>query len=497
MMMGHQNDEEEGGNKDNRFYIEASSSSEGELGFSQYKQSSSPRAPQATGGNSPLVLAFPLSSGRALRDVSPLDSSPSPNSRLSLHSEQDLVLEYDDEALEEWMILGAEEQEGDEDIQLNLGYWSSSSESHSGTEDEELNAKYALKHNWAIIEKDKPRPYRYFTSDRNLTCHNCNKTGHLAKGCTTPRRRPTCVLCGLQGHVQRACPGRHCHSCGLPSHGYQPCPEPPFWNQHCHRCGMAGHLSDACPDTWRQFHFTTQQEVPLRPHVDHTHKHCRHNAHCYNCSRRGHLGHECTQRRMISGTFASLPYVCHYDNKQDIVKLNTRIHRKARELRVEGFMPLLEHQRTYVTPGGSSEEERPSPAPGRRRSLEGRRKTWPERRRERREVKKLRREAQARRAVGMTKWGSDEVVYTRDHFKNPHREPIPPPQKKRRREESRESKSEERSRKGRSKESSRKNREAERWKKRGGLKRGYLYPRDDLGPMNDYLLSPKNRVRIL
>ncbi|XP_041695754.1 zinc finger CCHC domain-containing protein 7 isoform X2 [Coregonus clupeaformis] len=496
MMMNHQNDEEEGGNKDNRFYIEASSSSEGELGFSQYKQSSSQRAPQATGGNSPLVLAFPLSSGRALQDVSPLDSSPSPTSRRGLDSERDQDLQYYDEPLEEWMILGGEEQEGDGDIQLNLGYWSSSSESHSGTEDEELNAKYALKHNWAIIEKDKPRPYRYFTSDRSLTCHNCNKTGHLAKSCTTPKRRPTCVLCGLQGHVQRACPGRHCHSCGLPSHGHQPCPEPPFWNQHCLRCGMTGHLTDACPDTWRQFHFTTQEEVPLRPHSDHTHKHHRHTAHCYNCSRRGHHGHECTQRRMVSGTFASLPYVCHYDNKQDIIKLNTRIHRKARELQEEGFMPPLEGQRSSMTPGGSSEEERPSPAPGRRRSLEGRRKTWPERRRERREVKKLRREAQARRAVGTTKWGSDEVVYSRDPFKNTHREPIPPLQKKRRREERRESRSEERSRKGRSKERSRKNREAERWKKRGGLKHGYLYPCDDLGPMDDYLLSPKNRVRI-
>lgn len=136
-MMGCKNDEEEGGNKDNRFYIEASSSSEGELGFSQYKQSSSQRAPQATGGNSPLVLAFRLSSGRALRDVSSLDSSPSPTSRRSLHSEWDQDLEYDDEPLEEWMILGGEEQEGDGDIQLNLGYWSSSSESHSGTEGED------------------------------------------------------------------------------------------------------------------------------------------------------------------------------------------------------------------------------------------------------------------------------------------------------------------------------------------------------------------------
>ncbi|KAK6298935.1 hypothetical protein J4Q44_G00304450 [Coregonus suidteri] len=53
-------------------------------------------------------------------------------------------------------------------------------------------------------------------------------------------------------------------------------------------------------------------------------------AHCYNCSRRRHHCHECTQRRMVSGTFPSIPYVCQYD-KQGILKLNTNIHRKARE----------------------------------------------------------------------------------------------------------------------------------------------------------------------
>ncbi|XP_010899620.2 zinc finger CCHC domain-containing protein 7 [Esox lucius] len=422
-MTGHQTDEEEGGvRQDIRFYIEASSDSECELGSRQHLQADVTSPPQgaarATRGCSPPVLAFTLPN-RASSDASSLDGTPSPTSRSGLRSPLDQAQEYDDEPPEEWMFLGGEEKDGDRDIQLNLGCWiSSSSELHSGTEDEEPNAKSAVKDNWAIIDKDKPRPYRCMTSDIGLTCHNCNKTGHLAKSCTSPRRRPSCVLCGLQGHVQRGCPGRHCPSCGLPSHGHQSCSAPPLWNQHCQRCGMTGHLSTACPDAWRQFHLTTQEEVPLRPDRDHTYKRHRRPAHCYNCSGKGHHGHECPQRRMISGTFPTVPYICHYNNKQDILKQKTRIHREPQE----GVKLVVECQRTSVTPGGSGKEE-PSTVPGRRKSQggrrEGRRKKWPEKRRERREVKKQRREAQARREVVVTTRVSGEKVHPSDRFYKP------------------------------------------------------------------------------
>ncbi|KAL0974212.1 hypothetical protein UPYG_G00217150 [Umbra pygmaea] len=388
----------EEGIEDNRFYIEASSGSEAELGIQQLPYTKSQNDFLAT-GDTPLDLASPLS-GQALRDVASPDSSPSPTSRRGLKPERDQALECDDQPLEEWMMLGGEEQDGDRDIRLNLGYWNSSSaQSRSETEDDELNTKNAVKHDWFIIEKDKPQPYRYFTSEKRLTCRNCNKTGHLAGNCTTSRRQPACVLCGLHGHVLRDCLSRHCSSCGLPSHGYQPCSVPAFWNQHCLRCGMIGHLLDACPDTWRQFHLTTQEAVPLRPHIDHTHTHHRRPAHCYNCAGNGHHGHECYQRRMFNGTFPVLPYVCYYDSKQDILNQNTRIHRELQE----GVKPVLDSHRIFVAPGGICESGGPW-----RRTQDGRRKekswTWPEKRRKRRAVKKQRREARARIAVQATKY---------------------------------------------------------------------------------------------
>uniref|UniRef100_UPI003AAAE108 zinc finger CCHC domain-containing protein 7-like n=1 Tax=Centroberyx gerrardi TaxID=166262 RepID=UPI003AAAE108 len=468
-------DEEKEGGKDERFFIEGSSSSEGELEF-RFDRSSSKRNPRASRDSSPpLVLAFSLSTGR---DLSPASSSG----------------QEQEEPIEEWMILGGEEQEGDTNIQLNLGCWSSSSsEDDSGHEDQ--NPK-SVDHPWAVSEKDKWGadqwiPSRYYTPDHSLNCHNCNKTGHLAKSCPTPKRRPTCVLCGIQGHVQRDCPGRHCPSCGLPPHGLRPCPEPPVWNQHCQRCGMTGHLSDACPDTWRQYHLTVRLEVPLRPRADHALKHVKRPAHCYNCSERGHYGHECTRRRMVSGTFPSLPFVCHYDTEEDVLQCRTRMQRRARELGSAGSMPLSEHQHLSEPTGESGEENQL--APGRRRSQEvrsrdGRRKTWPERRRERREVKRLRREAQARREgglLGQSRGGSDDEDCPADPFGIPShgpRQDTPPPQKKTRNEEKNDGRS-------------RKSREAERWKKRGGLKRGDLYPRGDLGATDENLLSPKQRVR--
>lgn len=56
----------------------------------------------------PLLLAFSVTSGRTLTPVSSLEDEDS------------------DQSIEEWMILGSEEQLGDSNIQLNLSYWSSS-----------------------------------------------------------------------------------------------------------------------------------------------------------------------------------------------------------------------------------------------------------------------------------------------------------------------------------------------------------------------------------
>lgn len=76
----------------------------------------------------PLLLAFSVSSGRGLQD-----SSPSPTSTPGLQQDREEENEDGDHVIEDWMILGGEEQVGDSSIQLNLGYWNSS-EDDSGDE---------------------------------------------------------------------------------------------------------------------------------------------------------------------------------------------------------------------------------------------------------------------------------------------------------------------------------------------------------------------------
>lgn len=318
--------DDEGGSKEAHFFIEGSSSSEGEggikLSHQKYHSSCKQASTLRRESSPPLLLTFKNTSGRALQD-----SSPSPTSSLNLLEEE----EDSDQPIEEWMILGCKEQVGDSSIQLNLSY---SNSSEVDSEDEDQNMKSA-EDTWAVSEKDKSGanrslPIRYFVPGRSLICDICNRTGHLSKCCYYHKKSPTCVLCGIQGHIQRDCPVHPCPNCGLPSHSFRPCERPSLWKQHCLRCGMAGHLSDACPDTWRQYHLTVRSEVPIRPQTVHTIKHEKCPTHCYNCSETGHYGYECTKRRMISGTFPSLPYVCHYNTIEDILQCRTRVQKRAK-----------------------------------------------------------------------------------------------------------------------------------------------------------------------
>ncbi|XP_029297469.1 zinc finger CCHC domain-containing protein 7-like [Cottoperca gobio] len=477
-------DDAEEGSKDDLFFIEDCNSSDGveEIKFSRQKQHSScKRADRLSRESSPPLLLFNITSGRA-RQL----SSRSPTSSLEEQDEED-----SGQPIEEWMILGGEEQVGDSSIHLNLSYWNSSQDD-LGDEDQTVES---VKDTWAVSEKDKwgadrSLPSRYFVAGRSLICNICNRTGHLAKSCYYHKKCPTCILCGIQGHIQRDCPGRRCPSCELPSHRLRPCERPPVWNQHCQRCGMLGHLSDACPDTWRQNHLTIRSELPVRPWTVHTLKHRKFPANCYNCSKRGHYGYECTKRRMISGTFPSLPYVCHYDTMEDVLQCRTRKQKRAKELFNAGSVPLSNQQHLSEATGESGEENQLVQGRSRTKqetcSRAGGRKKWPERRRERREVKRLRREAQARREgglLGKSRRNFDDEVCPADPFRSAlhgHKQSTPCPQKKRRDEEA-----------GRS----RKSREAERWKKRGGIKRGDLYPHVDADISAENLLSPKQRVR--
>ncbi|CAL8264289.1 unnamed protein product [Lota lota] len=494
------------------FYFEGCSNSESELEFSFNPQAySSKKTPRITREQSPpLVLAFPLPTLGG-----PRDSCRSPTSDLDSIPDESQKLNYYDEPIEEWMILGGEAQTGDRDIQLNLRY-SSGSSSDDGSEID-VKCPKSDDPSWAVMEKDKSGTYQplqryYCAPQRSLACRNCNKTGHLARVCPSHKRRATCSLCGFQGHRQRGCPNRHCPACGLPPHGHTPCPQFPLWDQHCLRCGMTGHLADACPDTWRQYHLTVKAEAPLKPEKGNTPKDMEHSVHCYNCSRSGHYGYECAKKRMTSGTFPSLPYVCHYDTGEEVSKLSARMQRRAQELRDTFSLPLSErlhygkltkvgelHFRPAQCRAGNRRRDHPGVHP-----REGKR-VKAERQRERRELKKLRRQAQARSEGGLhgrcsagAQGGfNDEEAFLVDPFRNPsnhnhHQGPLPHPRLKRRRVDEEEEGCGVKAMEGTR---SRKSREAERWKKRRGMRRGFLYPHGDLGATDENLLSPKNRAR--
>lgn len=117
--------DEEGG-KDDFFFIGDLSSSEDELAskFShqEYNISCEQAARLSRKSSPPLLLAFSIPSKQTLKDGS-LSSTSS-----EIQEEGDA-----DQPVEDWMILGREEQQGDSSIQLNLSYWSSS-EDDSGDE---------------------------------------------------------------------------------------------------------------------------------------------------------------------------------------------------------------------------------------------------------------------------------------------------------------------------------------------------------------------------
>ncbi|NXT94950.1 ZCHC7 protein, partial [Anhinga rufa] len=85
---------------------------------------------------------------------------------------------------------------------------------------------------------------RYYRADKNVTCRNCSRPGHLSKNCPTPKKVPPCCLCAERGHLQNCCPARFCLNCCLPGHYFRECLERAYWNKHCNRCDMKGHYAD-------------------------------------------------------------------------------------------------------------------------------------------------------------------------------------------------------------------------------------------------------------
>ncbi|XP_026990727.1 zinc finger CCHC domain-containing protein 7 [Tachysurus fulvidraco] len=279
------------------------------------------------------------------------ESGQSSDSESILPYVVDPDLDSDSDGLESWMILGREKEEGDQDIQLNVF-------AVRKREYSEFDNVRGDEKNWAVSDKDKEAQIynkgvgsrrvsnRYYT-EKTVTCHNCNKLGHLSKSCPTPKKAPCCLLCGFQGHFLKTCPNRHCSNCALPGHTYDDCLERAYWHKRCHRCAMTGHFADACPDVWRQYHLTTRPGPPVKSLHPEAH---RSPGYCYNCSRMGHFGHECKERRMFNGTYPSLPFASSYDTVHDIKRREHRAHLQAKELREAGLLDEAEAAPTPQPP---------------------------------------------------------------------------------------------------------------------------------------------------
>ncbi|NWU96675.1 ZCHC7 protein, partial [Upupa epops] len=260
----------------------------------------------------------------AVQDVLVIDDS----------SEKDSCVSEGDH-LESWMLLGASEDDGDEDIMLNLEGGA------SAVSKEEVDV------DWSISDKDleaqisnytsvRHSSLRYYTADKNVTCRNCGKTGHLSKNCPTPKKVPPCCLCARRGHLQSTCPARFCLNCCLPGHYFRECLERAYWNKHCSRCDMQGHYADACPEIWRQYHLTTKPGPIKAPS---THPRRTATVYCYNCAQRGHFGHECSEKRMHGSMFPASPFIYCYEDEHEVKRRAKRVKRKVAELQEAGLLP--------------------------------------------------------------------------------------------------------------------------------------------------------------
>ncbi|KAM6289616.1 zinc finger CCHC domain-containing protein 7 [Aegotheles albertisi] len=283
----------------------------------------------------------------AIQDILVIDDS----------SEEESLLSENDH-VESWMLLGAGADDGDEDIMLNLeGCATPVSEGEADVDwsicNKDLEAQIS---NYASVRHTS---MRYYTADKNVTCRNCGKRGHLSKNCPTPKKVPPCCLCAERGHLQNTCPARFCLNCCLPGHYFRECLEKAYWNKHCNRCDMKGHYADACPEIWRQYHLTTKPG-PIKANGASSKRSAL--VYCYNCSRRGHFGYECSEKRMHGSMFPTSPFIYYYDDEYEIKRRANRLKRKVSELQEAGLLPeQAETPRQEETYGGPSPKKKSKP----------------------------------------------------------------------------------------------------------------------------------------
>ncbi|XP_004632037.1 zinc finger CCHC domain-containing protein 7 [Octodon degus] len=265
-------------------------------------------------------------------------------------SEEEESIISESENVESWMLLGCEVDEKDDDILLNL----------VGCENSVTEGEDDV--NWFISDKDVEAQIgnnrssgrwtrRYYSANKNVTCRNCDKCGHLSKNCPLPQKVRACCLCSERGHLQYACPARFCLDCSLPMSSTHKCLERSSWRKRCDRCDMIGHYADACPEIWRQYHLTTKPGPPKKPKTPSGQSAL---VYCYNCAQKGHYGHECTERRMFNQTFPTSPFIYYYDDKYEIRERDRRIKRKVKELQKNGDFP-----RQFKRPHMEAADKRP------------------------------------------------------------------------------------------------------------------------------------------
>ncbi|XP_008072342.1 zinc finger CCHC domain-containing protein 7 [Carlito syrichta] len=250
----------------------------------------------------------------------------------SSEEEESTISESDN--VESWMLLGCEVDDKDDDILLNLvGCENSVTEGQDGI-------------NWFISDKDIEAQIgnnrssgkwiqRYYSANKNVTCRNCDKRGHLSKNCPLPRKVRPCFLCSERGHLLYSCPAPLCEYCPLPRSLGHRCLFRYAWRKQCDRCHKLGHYTDACTEIWRQYHLTTKPGPPKKPKTP-----SRPSAlmYCYHCGQKGHYGHECTEREVYD-PYPVSPFICYYDDKYKIRKREKRLKQKIKALKKNGDIP--------------------------------------------------------------------------------------------------------------------------------------------------------------